>query len=337
MATASENREKRPSQPAPLLVRLLVALVAACTAIVILFTVCGFFGRSGWRLEQLSHFRVQYFWLLAASGCVLVLAGRRKLALAAAIAAAVNLAMIVPLYWPAGTQAGGGDSVGLVAFNLLGRNQRHAEVMAYLREQDADIVLLMEVQPHWKQQIESLNDIYPHQHVVPRPDNFGIALLSKTAWTDVRTEFFGSEVPSIAAQFELDGRPWMFIGTHPVPPGSQRAAAARNEQLATIGDFAGQQTMPVVVAGDLNLTNFSPYFRDLLAAGRLRDSRQGFGVQASWQPRLPLVAIPLDHCLISRQWHVSERRVGPHLGSDHRPVIASLNWAMPPGRLPSLE
>jgi endonuclease/exonuclease/phosphatase (EEP) superfamily protein YafD len=52
---------------------------------------------------------------------------------------------------------------------------------------------------------------------------------------------------------------------------------------------------------------------------------------------LPLVTIPLDHCLVSEEWHVSERRVGPHLGSDHRPVIATLHWAMPPGQLPSVE
>jgi endonuclease/exonuclease/phosphatase (EEP) superfamily protein YafD len=193
------------------------------------------------------------------------------------------------------------------------------------------------VQPQWLREIESLQDLYPHQHIVPRRDNFGIALLSKLAWTDVRMEEFGSEVPSIVAHLELDGQPWLLIGTHPVPPGSRRAAAARNDQLAAIGDSAGRQSIPVVVTGDLNLTDHSPYFHDLLHAGKLRDSRQGFGVQASWQSRLPLVALSLDHCLVSQEWHVSERRVGPHLGSDHRPVITSLNWAMSPGQLPSLE
>jgi endonuclease/exonuclease/phosphatase (EEP) superfamily protein YafD len=326
MPTKGENEVPRPARPLPLAVRLFVSFAAACTAVVMLFTLGGFFARSWWRLEQLSHFRVQYFWLLVVAAVVLWLAHRRWLGWSAAAAAAVNLALVVPLYLPAGSQPAGGGQLRLIAYNVLGRNERHADVLACLREQDADVVLLMEVQPQWNKAIQSLQDVYPHQHVVPRSDNFGIALLSKREWRDVRTEDFGSEVPSIVAQFELDDRPWLFVGTHPVPPGSQPAAAERNAQLAAIGEYAGRQTMPVVVAGDLNLTDFSPYFHDLLAAGKLRDSRQGFGVQASWQPRLPILEIPLDHCLVSRQWHVADRRVGSRLGSDHRPVMATLGW-----------
>jgi hypothetical protein len=68
------------------------------------------------------------------------------------------------------------------------------------------------------------------------------------------------------------------------------------------------------------------HFRDRLQTVRLRDRRQGFGVQASWAPRLALLDLPLNHCLTMPHWHIASRRIGPYLGSDHRPVIADLHW-----------
>jgi endonuclease/exonuclease/phosphatase (EEP) superfamily protein YafD len=78
-----------------------------------------------------------------------------------------------------------------------------------------------------------------------------------------------------------------------------------------------------LVVGDLNTTDFSPCFRDFLKASGLQDSRQGRGIQASWGP-FPLLEIAIDHCLTAPEIAVMQRRVGPHLGSDHRPVIIDL-------------
>ncbi len=322
MADASNKPQRGP-------VRLALSFVAACTVVVILFTFAGFAARYWWRLEQLCHFRVQYFWLLANAAAVMLLGGRRRLAALAGIAAVVNLATILPIYIPARrdqpSSAAGFQPVRLVSFNVLGKNRQYDDVAGWLRNESADVVLLMEVQPHWMPAIESLRDLYPHQQVEPRRDNFGIALLSKSPWDKIETVEFGSaELPSVVATFNSEGTPWTLVGTHPLPPGSAQAAAARNEQLADIGKFVKHQPGPVLVAGDLNLTEHSPYFNDLLRAGDLHDSRQGIGIQASWSARLPGLDLPLDHVLVSREWIVNSRRVGPHLGSDHRPVVAQL-------------
>jgi endonuclease/exonuclease/phosphatase (EEP) superfamily protein YafD len=105
---------------------------------------------------------------------------------------------------------------------------------------------------------------------------------------------------------------------------SPSAAAARNEHLSALAKFVRREKAPVVVAGDLNVTSWSPFFRDLLRDGNVRDSREGRGVQPSWVSRIPLTDLPLDHILISPGIVVASRMVGPHLGSDHRPVIADL-------------
>jgi endonuclease/exonuclease/phosphatase (EEP) superfamily protein YafD len=56
----------------------------------------------------------------------------------------------------------------------------------------------------------------------------------------------------------------------------------------------------------------------------LRDTRAGFGIQASWPTQIPPLGIPLDHCLVSPELVVLDRRLGPAVGSDHRPVILEL-------------
>jgi endonuclease/exonuclease/phosphatase (EEP) superfamily protein YafD len=327
-AEARTTDAARPAPPRNRLVQALWSAIAAGAVVLILLTLGGFFARYSWRLEQLCHFRVQYFWLLAAAAVVLFVAQRRLLGLAGFAAAIVNGALIAPIYVPADQPAPDGSSLRLLSYNVLGRNERHDEVLAYLRRESADLVLLMEVQPHWAEKLELLRDLYPYQHLLPRRDNFGIALLSKTEWREVQTiELGSSEVPTIVATLVTDERPWIFIGTHPVPPGSAIAAAARNEQLALIAEYVQRQSLPVVAAGDLNVTSFSPYFQDFLSATDLRDSRQGFGVQASWSPRLPVLEIPIDHCLVPPEFHVADRRVGPRMGSDHRPVIIDVQWA----------
>jgi endonuclease/exonuclease/phosphatase (EEP) superfamily protein YafD len=76
--------------------------------------------------------------------------------------------------------------------------------------------------------------------------------------------------------------------------------------------------------GDLNVTPWSPYFQELLAATGLRDSARGWGLQPSWPTMSLLLRVPIDHCLISPELHVTERTLGPDIGSDHFPLLVTL-------------
>ena len=88
-----------------------------------------------------------------------------------------------------------------------------------------------------------------------------------------------------------------------------------------------------IIAGDLNITRWSPWFEVLTGAGGLRDGQEGFGLQTTWPSRMGRwFGIAIDHTLVSSSIRVVNRTVGPNLGSDHYPVVTTVEF---PARLPS--
>lgn len=80
----------------------------------------------------------------------------------------------------------------------------------------------------------------------------------------------------------------------------------------------------MILIGDLNTTSWSYYFKNFIKAMQLVDSRKGFGLQTTWPSILPIMAITIDHILISPDIKVLNHKIGPHIGSDHYPVFVEL-------------
>jgi endonuclease/exonuclease/phosphatase family metal-dependent hydrolase len=79
---------------------------------------------------------------------------------------------------------------------------------------------------------------------------------------------------------------------------------------------------PLVIAGDFNTPVESQiYLRDW---GRYTNgfSRTGWGLGRTKFTRWH--GIRIDHVLVNSRWRVDTCRIGPDIGSDHRPVIAAL-------------
>ena len=77
-----------------------------------------------------------------------------------------------------------------------------------------------------------------------------------------------------------------------------------------------------ILAGDLNCTPWSYWFRRLLRESQLSNSAHGRGLNITWTPlRIAVCGLPIDHVLVGSEIRVSRRFVGPYLGSDHRPVV----------------
>jgi endonuclease/exonuclease/phosphatase (EEP) superfamily protein YafD len=311
--------------------------LAALAAIAgILGTTAGFLGRMSWVLDLFSHFRPQYLVLLLVTAIVLVWYGHYPLAGASALFALLNLYQILPLYLPGAsnkrhTPTGySGNAYRAVSINVLQDNQDYQRAASFIEESQPDILLLVEVNHAWLAALEPALDSLPFSIQEPRDDNYGIALFSRFPICEARVVgLISPEMPSICASIAIKGFTLTVLGTHPSPPKSKRQSQERNDQLKKLAALAASISSPLIVMGDLNLTNWSPYFRSLITNSALHDSRRGFGIQFTWPVKRPHLWIPIDHILLSSHLHVQNFTKGAYTGSDHYPIICdfSLNEA----------
>lgn len=277
-----------------------------------------------WPFELLSHFPVHYIWLLAPLTIALLFCKRYVVAVITGCCLIWNLVLVVPDYWGSPAPVSDTGQLRLMSANVLTSNRDYERFLAAVRAADPDVLLVMEIDDRWLQELEVLRDDYPHGTSAPRSDNFGIGLLSKMPVEAQEVIYVGGAgVPSIQARLKVGEGKVDLVGTHPLPP-TGKNATLRNQQLAAIAERVAGLDGPVIVAGDLNVTPWSPFFRRLLSRSGLRDSRPGFGVQATWPSRFGAAGIPIDHVLIADGIYVKDRQVGPAFGSDHRPVIVDL-------------
>lgn len=311
--------------PAP--ARRLTAGITAVASGVLLGSAAGFLGRWHWLLDLTTHFR--WYWFgLALGGLMLAAALRRPAAaLLCAAALVINARDLLP-YWlpsPAAVEAADRRPVRLAAMNVHRANRRTAAAIDHVRSRRPDVLAVLEVDDHWATALADLADVLPHRLIVPRPDNFGIALLSRWPLADARVaEFTATGFPSIVATVRHEAGDFRFIATHPYPPFDGPATEQLVEHLDGVAAEAAASTLPCVVAGDLNAAPWSRGFRRLIAAAGLRDTALGLGVRGTYHAGLPAPRIPIDHILVPTGSVVLRRSVGPHIGSDHFPVEADV-------------
>jgi endonuclease/exonuclease/phosphatase (EEP) superfamily protein YafD len=96
---------------------------------------------------------------------------------------------------------------------------------------------------------------------MPREDNFGIALYSKLPFTKCNVVELGQAgVPSIVAEFDIQGQTLTVLGTHALPPIDNAYSWFRNNQIEAVATYLVSVAGPKVLLGDLNMTPWSPYF-----------------------------------------------------------------------------
>jgi endonuclease/exonuclease/phosphatase (EEP) superfamily protein YafD len=293
----------------------------------LMLTLAGSCGAWSWAFDLCSHFRWYYFVIALVWNVAVLRRYRRPMFWALAVTVVWNGWLLLPYYVPAAAPPAyvEGAQVSLISLNVYTANQNKPAVLDYLRRRQPDLVVVMEVDDRWAAALTELQDVYPHQFVQPRPDNFGIGVLSRWPLTEPRfVEFAKTQVPNVVTMFERDGSPFVLVATHPLPPIGAERTRERNEQLRAVADFVKHSPLPCVVAGDFNATPWSSAFRDFTSFSGLRDSALGRGVQGSWNAKHPLVRIPIDHVFVPREAVVTRRVVGPYVGSDHFPVEATI-------------
>lgn len=309
-----------------LLTRLAVITVLATTVA----TAAALGARANWFLELFAHFPVQYLCLqfMAAVACLVL--RRWPWALVALVAAVPNLLAVGP-YLPGFAQdaapmpasIASRPPVRLIAANLLYRQEDATATSAYLSSQSADLVVLSEFTPRWREKLRDLERTYPYFALRPRWNAWGIAVYSRHPLRAIEDLDLGDDMSShLRVLVQLPDGLVEVYAVHLASPPSRRQAAQRNTQLRRLAGriAAADPALPRIVAGDFNATPYSPYFQDLLRDAGLTDPRRPFGLHFTW-PAWPVpLWIPIDHCLVAGPLAVTRVATGPRTGSDHLPL-----------------
>ncbi len=199
-------------------------------------------------------------------------------------------------------------------------NTRHQDVAAYLRSTDPDVAIILEATPEW---LATLERALPGHEVFAEPQTyaFGIAAFVRAGAGRGRVIDLGS-IPALEVRIGHGPDAIAILGIHTMPPVSRETSQLRDELLRAAADWANAEPGATAIVGDFNATPWSHAFRELLASADLVNSQRG--IEATWPRDMWPLSIPIDHCVHSRALTVTSRRLGPFLGSDHRPLEVTL-------------
>ena len=282
--------------------------------------------RAWWVFELATHFSLQVAAFAGVAGLVLGVRRRWRMAsVALAVVAVVLLRLAADHAWtPGPKRATGPRTLRVVSLNVYIHSRSYEKVSRFLRESDADVIGLVEVNERWAQQLAPLAVEWPNVVSEPRESSFGMMLLSRLPIESHEVLDLGGEGRvTIRAVVRAPDGPVTVILFHPPPPSGPRRARLRDVEMERLqGEALGQARL--VVIGDFNCTPYSPRFQYLVHESYMHDTRRGFGIQATWPSPLVPLMIPIDHALVSDGLAVVDRRVGPGVGSDHRPIVVDL-------------
>lgn len=306
---------------------ILVAVPALALAIA---SLAAFFGRYIWWLDILANFRVQYAAVLLVAGIVLAFSRLRRIGFGILFMAGINLFLVAPLFIGSSGQSEiTAPTVRIMSYNLLSDNEEYAAVVDYIEENQPDVVLLHEASLPWETAMESASLGY--EVVRARSDDliFGTLVLMKHPALVTSFGFAITDPRALEISYQPDGwsAPLMILSSHPLSPADAERAGLRDAQLGFAAEWASRQQGAYLVVGDFNATPWSWPFRRLIDVGNLKNSQNGFGLQATFAANSNwLFRVPIDHLLYSDSLRVRDRKLGPAMGSDHFPILVELEF-----------
>lgn len=300
-------------------------------------TTLGFLGEVWWVFDLFAHFRLHYVVVLLAVVVVAALRRRGWLATAALPALAVNAALVLPL-WTGGVSPDPERAVAgrlrVVQYNVLTSNRQTTPLLAWVVRQNADLIVLQEVNSAW---ITAARVALPGyamlDNAAPQRNNFGMVMFARADLVvdDAAIAWDGVGVPRLEATVRVGGADGeggtavRVFGVHTLPPVGAHYAGTRDAQLRELEDRVNDAGAHVVVIGDLNATPWSAPYRRLMQNTPLRSVAAGRGPRGTWPAGAgSWLGIPLDHVLFGPGLAALDHRLAPASSSDHRGVVADL-------------
>lgn len=218
--------------------------------------------------------------------------------------------------------ARGGIRLTVITVNLLWSNGQHQRLRDWLQTEAPDIVVTQETTARWAAELDKLDPLLPYRRLPGPLDD--LAILSRHPFEMVELTGIRAHGTLAMAMLSIGRRRVDVMGLHASVPASPTWQLARDTMFEDIARFARRTRHPLIVAGDFNATPWNRSMRRLVRESPLRHA-PGFW-QPTWTAYVPhWMGIPIDHVLAATDCRVVDRRVGPDIGSDHRPVVATVD------------
>jgi vancomycin resistance protein VanJ len=310
-------------------------------------------GDDFWALAAVNNLAPYYFLpLLVALPLSLLLRARHALLLTVPLAA-VGLVWFGPYFLPQAPPITDAPLLRIVTFNVWGDNLRLDDVEGWLRAAAADLVLMQEIPPRYANEgVSSLADLYPYQ-VGQSTELRLYGQLTLSRYPILAAENLDMEDDGAPTQQRLvidaEVGPVVVYNVHfhmpvreqvrfhlpvdfwPLGMAARYDDAGRNAQINRLLGHVAAETDPVIVAGDFNMSDQALMYGTVAALMGDSFREAGVGLGGSW-PVPIAVELPnwlppvfrLDYIWHSGHFRAVEAAVGPRLGSDHLPHVATL-------------
>ncbi len=213
-----------------------------------------------------------------------------------------------------------------LSVNVKVKNTGYAQVAAQIEEVSPDLLLLMETDQTWIDELQPTLSDYPFTLVEPQPHAFGMVFASRLPVADAQMiENTHRDTPTLYATIDLpNGENFEFIGLHPKPPLPDWNTEERDRNIVRAGTRTPGNNPDSLTMGDFNDVPWSRTTTRFREEGNWRDPRIGRGTYPTFPANLTLLGWPLDQIMLRGSLDLREFTIMPDNGSDHRAVRATL-------------
>lgn len=220
--------------------------------------------------------------------------------------------------------------IKIMVSNVLTPNDETQKLVELVQQHHPEILITLESDKKWEQALHQVEADYPYTVKVPLDNLYGMHLYSKLELIDPEVKYLMvDDIPSIHTQLRLQsGRVIWLYCLHPMPPSPTEAdkSTTRDAELLMVGKHIKENKQTAILAGDLNDVAWSQTTRRFQRISGLLDPRIGRHFINTFHVKYPFLRWALDHLFHSACFTVVDIRRLPSVGSDHFPVLTTLQY-----------
>ncbi|MFO7719298.1 MAG: endonuclease/exonuclease/phosphatase family protein [Gillisia sp.] len=220
--------------------------------------------------------------------------------------------------------------ISLLISNVLTTNKRSDKLIAHVQSYQPDILLTLESDQRWENELSVLEDEYIYNVKIPKDNFYGMHLYSKLKLEEIEIKhLISDEIPSIHGYLRLrNGEKIKFHCLHPKPPSPTEddTSTNRDAELLLVGRELDAEKESILVFGDLNDVAWSRTTKLFQKLSGLLDPRIGRGFYNTFHVDYALLRWPLDHVFHTRDFTLIKLKRLKSINSDHFPMFIKLNY-----------